>query len=90
MANNFQLDAANSDTYRPPINTPPNPVPGDNSSKPIALPVVASGYTLVRSIQPDSPLGTLAITYTLSKSGSEVFRRSSLLYLPASGWCTPL
>lgn len=88
MASNFQVDASDAATYVAPINTPPNSVPSNNSSSPIALPAVASGYTMFRSIQPGSTLGTLAITYTLSKSGTILLKRSSLLYLPASGWCT--
>lgn len=88
IATAFQNDAASSTTYVAPINSPPNAVPNDNSSSPIALvAAVASGYTLARVIQPGPTLGTLTITYTLSRLGTNLFERSSSIYLPAAGWC---
>jgi hypothetical protein len=84
----FQNDAASSTTYVAPINSPPNPVPTDNSSLSIDLTTtVASGYDLARRIQPGPTKGTLTITYTLSKSGTILFERSNSIYLPAAGWC---
>jgi hypothetical protein len=84
----FQNDAASSTTYDAPINSPPNPVPTDNSSLSIDLTTtVASGYDLARIIQPGPTKGTLTITYTLSKSGTILFERSNSIYLPAAGWC---
>jgi hypothetical protein len=84
----FQNNAASSTTYVAPINSPPNPVPTDNSSLSIDLTTtVASGYDLARRIQPGPTKGTLTITYTLSKSGTILFERSNSIYLPAAGWC---
>jgi hypothetical protein len=88
MAIAFQADAANSTTYVAPINSPPNPVSNNNSPSPIALPAAASGYTLVRRIQPGPTPGTLTITYVVSRLGDNLFARYSSLYLPAAGWCT--
>jgi hypothetical protein len=86
----FQNDAASSTTYDAPINSPPNAVPNDNSSSSIDLTTtVASGYDLARRIQPGPTKGTLTITYTLSKSGTNLFERSNSIYLPAAGWCGP-
>lgn len=87
LATAFQNDAANSTTYVAPINSPPNAVPNNNSSSSIALAAVASGHNLTRVIQPGPTQGTLTITYTLSKSGTNLFERSSSIYLPAAGWC---
>jgi len=87
IATAFQNDASSSTTYVAPINSPPNAVPNDNSSSSITLAAVASGYNLSRKIQPGPTKGTLAITYTLSKSGTNLFERSSSIYLPAAGWC---
>jgi len=87
MATAFQNDAASLTTDFDSIKKTTNPVPNDQSETTIALPAVASDYKLVRKIYPGSMLGTLRITYYLSKSGSEILRKSSSLYLPASGWC---
>jgi hypothetical protein len=84
----FQNDASNSATYEAPINSPPNTVPNDNSPTTINLATtVASGYDLARRIQPGPTKGSLSITYTLSRSGTNLFERSSSIYLPAAGWC---
>jgi hypothetical protein len=86
----FQNDAASLTTYVAPINSPPNAVPNDNSSTTIDLATtIASGYDLARVIQPGPTKGTLTITYTLSKSGTNLFERSNSIYLPAAGWCPP-
>ncbi len=87
IATAFQNDAANSTTYVAPISNPPNAVPNNNSSSSIALPAVAAGHNLTRIIQPGPTQGTLTITYTLSRSGTNLFERSSSIYLPAAGWC---
>jgi hypothetical protein len=89
IATAFQNDAANSTTYVAPINSPPNnnSVPNDNSESSIILPAVASGHNLTRVIQPGPVKGTLTITYTLRRSGTNLFDRSSSIYLPAAGWC---
>ena len=87
LATAFQNDAANSTTHVAPINSPPNAVPNNSSSSSIALAAVASGHNLTRIIQPGPTQGTLTITYTLSRSGTNLFERSSSIYLPAAGWC---
>ena len=87
MATAFQNDAASLTTDFDSIKKPSNLVPNDQSETTITLPAVASDYTLVRRIYPGSTLGTLRITYSLARSGSEILRKSSSLYLPASGWC---
>ena len=98
MAEQFQDDAANLYMYLPandqppnPINAPPNPVPNGASETTIALPKSASGYSLKRTIQPDSSVpGVLTITYSLTNPNfkpPQIFTRSNSLYLPAAGWC---
>jgi hypothetical protein len=84
----FQNAASSSTTYVAPINSPPNTVPNDSSSTTIDLTTtVASGYDLARTIRPGPTKGTLSITYSLSKSGTNLFERSSSIFLPAAGWC---
>lgn len=98
MATRFQKDAASSTNFLPPndeapdpINSSPNPVPNGASETTIALPKSASGYSLKRTIQPDSSVpGVLTITYSLTNPNfkpPQIFTRSNSLYLPAAGWC---
>jgi hypothetical protein len=87
LTNRYQVLPECKTTYVAPINNPPNAVPDNNSSSSIALPAVASGHNLTRIIQPGPTQGTLTITYTLSRSGTNLFERSSSIYLPAAGWC---
>jgi hypothetical protein len=89
MAIAFRDDAATSTTYVAPINSPPNPVPNNNSPTTIALPAVASGFTLVRRIEAGPTFGTLTIAYAVNSPAANIFERSSSIYLPAAGWCSP-
>jgi type II secretory pathway pseudopilin PulG len=89
LANAFQKDAAKLKTDFDAIKKPPYDIPNGASTTTFDLPKSASGYMLERRIQPnDKVSGTLTITYTLSKSGTNIFERSSSVYLPAAGWCT--
>ena len=89
LANAFQKDAAKLKTDFDAIKKPPYDIPNGASTTTFDLPKSASGYMLERKIQPnDLVSGTLTITYTLSKSGTNIFERSSSVYLPAAGWCT--
>ena len=89
LANAFQKDAAKLKTDFDSIKKPPYEIPNGASTTTFDLPKSASGYMLERRIQPnDDVSGTLTITYTLSKSGTNIFERSSSVYLPAAGWCT--
>jgi hypothetical protein len=89
LANAFQKDAAKLKTDFDAIKKPPYDIPNGASTTTFDLPKSASGYMLERKIQPnDDVSGTLTITYTLSKSGTTIFERSSSVYLPAAGWCT--
>ena len=89
LANAFQKDAAKLKTDFDAIKKPPYDIPNGASTTTLDLPKSASGYILERKIQPNDVVsGTLTITYTLSKSGTNIFERSSSVYLPAAGWCT--
>jgi hypothetical protein len=89
LANAFQIDAAKLKTDFDAIKKPPYDIPNGASTTTLDLPKSASGYILERKIQPNDDVpGTLTITYTLSKSGTNIFERSSSVYLPAAGWCT--
>ena len=89
LANAFQKDAAKLKTDFDAIKKPPYDIPNGASTTTFDLPKSASGYMLERKIQPnDDVSGTLTITYTLSISGTNIFERSSSVYLPAAGWCT--
>lgn len=90
MANAFQNDASNIEADFDSIKKPPYKVPKGAAAEKLDLPKSASDYKLERKIQPDDDIpGTLTITYNLTKSGSNIFERSSSLYLPAAGWCPP-
>jgi hypothetical protein len=89
LANAFQKDAAKIKTDFDAIKKPPFDIPNGASTTTFDLPKLASDYMLERKIQSnDNVSGTLTITYTLSKSGTNIFERSSSVYLPAAGWCT--
>jgi hypothetical protein len=89
LANAFQKDAAKLTTDFDAIKKPPFDIPNGASATTLDLPESASGYILERKIQPnDDVAGVLTIAYTLSKSGTNIFERSSSIYLPVAGWCS--